>query len=83
MKYSAVALSAALVMGLVYLALAIAAFRHLTPEARGKERQRLLALTLWWPFYDLYDARAKNIRRAGTVTLLLCAACWIAWGMVK
>jgi hypothetical protein len=73
-----VAIAVALVLSLVYLGLAAKAYRHMRREPKTSEVQRLLAFTLWWPFYDAYEPHAKRLRIVGVVVLLVCLAAYSA-----
>ena len=81
MSQSAAALVIAVLLSFGYVGLATVAFRHLLPQHRSDEMQRLLALTLWWPFYDIYDAGAKRVRRVGMVILVLGVVAYLTWGL--
>lgn len=72
-------LVAAVVLSLVYLGLAVLAYQHMKPESRVSEASRLLAFTLWWPFYDTYEKLAKPFRLLGVAVLLACVAAYVAW----
>jgi hypothetical protein len=69
MSYPNIVLAIAAFLGLIYLGLAIAAFRYIKEENRINEVQHLLAFTFWWPFYDVYTSsvnqRAKLTRQPG------------------
>lgn len=61
MSASSFVLTIAIVLSLVYMGLAVAAFSHLKPEKKKEQRDWLLALTLWWPFYsDMYDGSTRE-----------------------
>lgn len=79
MNLANLTLVAAIVLNLVYLGLAIAAYQHMKPDSRASEASRLLAFTLWWPFYDAYEKSAKPFRLLGVAVLLGCVAAYVAW----
>ena len=79
MSQSNIALAAVIVLAFVYLGLSIAAYQHLRAENRANEVDRLLAFTFWWPFYDVYEHRAKGLRITGVVVLIACVAANVAW----
>jgi hypothetical protein len=80
MSYSNIALGIAVILGVAYLGLAIAAFRRMEVEHRSKEIQRLLAFTFWWPFYDVYKPSATGLRITGVVVLVASVVAYVAWG---
>jgi cbb3-type cytochrome oxidase subunit 3 len=79
MSQSTIALAVAVVLAIVYLGLAVAAYQHLKSENRANEMDRLLAFTFWWPFYDVYEHRAKGLRATGVVVLIACVVANVAW----
>jgi hypothetical protein len=78
MDTSSVLLGIAIILSIVYGALAVAAFGHMKPEHRSSDVDRLLAFTPWWAFYDdLYRPSAKRYRVAAIVILVLCVAAYV------
>jgi hypothetical protein len=84
-KASELVLPLAIMLGLVYVALALATLPHLRPEKRKEQREWLLGLTLWWPFYaDLYDGsvRERRLRLWGKLLLVVDTIAYVvhfAW----
>jgi hypothetical protein len=76
---ASIALVCGLILSFIYLGLAIIARGHMKHEHRANEANRLLGLTLWWPFYDFYGERAKGLRAAGIIVLALGVAAYVAW----
>ncbi len=82
MNLGNLALVAAVALSLVYLGLAIVAYQHMKQESRASEASRLLAFTLWWPFYNAYEKSAQPFRILGVAVLLGCVAAYVAWATV-
>ena len=76
-------LTIALTLNIFYLGLAMVAYQHLRPENRASESTRLLALTLWWPFYDVYKKSAKPYRILGAFILIACIGAYTSWAIIK
>ncbi len=82
MTISTIALGLAVILSVVYTLLAMTAYSHVVTEKRVK-LSGLLALTLWWPFYDIYDSKAQRLRFYGKALLPITAAAYVAWGLSK
>lgn len=59
----------AVVFTVLYVVLAILAFNHVIQEKKSKFSGGLLALTFWWPFYNMYDEYGKKLCIYGKVLL--------------
>lgn len=84
MSAPAIVLTAALVLNFFYVGMAFFAFNHVKEERRDQHgARRLLALTLWWPFYtDLYDDPAVRASRYGKVLLFVTAALYVIYAVL-
>lgn len=61
-------LSAAIFLSLLYLVLALLAFRHTTDEEKKSKDHILLKMDFWWPFYSsCYTDAARKFRMIGIV----------------
>jgi len=76
-------LTIALTLNIFYLGLAVVAYRHLRPENRTSKSTRLLAFTLWWPFYDVYKKSVKPYRILGVFILIACLGAYTSWALFK
>ena len=77
MTPAALAFPAAVALSIVYVLLAIANRRRMKPDVRASQASRLLAVTLWWPFYrEMYDGSksSRTLRTVGFVLLPVIAA---------
>ena len=83
MSYSNIALGIAVILGVAYIVLAIAAFRRIEDVHRSNEIQRLLAFTFWWPFYDIYKPSASGLRVIGEAVLVASVVAYVAWGKLE
>ena len=83
MNLANLTLVTAIFLNLIYLGLAIAAYQHMKPDSRASEVTRLLAFTLWWPFYGTYEKSAKPFRIFGAAVLLACVVAYVAWVKVS
>jgi len=73
-------LAVAIVLSIGYVAMAFAASSHVKPEKRDSRGvNRLIALTLWWPFYtDLYDEAGLRLCPYGRLLLFVAVAAYVA-----
>lgn len=79
MNLSLGALAIAVTLNLAYAILGIIAFTH-ADRKNDSGLSPILSLTLWWPFYNIYDEHGKRLCTAGRLTLLLTGAMYlIAW----
>lgn len=67
----------ALGVNAVYAGLGIAAFSRAKGDS-GMGLSRLLALTLWWPFYDIYDD-GSSLRKAGLIIFFVMLLLYGSW----
>ena len=74
-------LISALAMNVAYIVLAFIALRHLTTPRKGDPVERLLAVTLWWPFYGGYDSVGEKLATFGRILLPLCVGAYVLWGL--
>ena len=73
-----IVLGLAIALSLVYFALALIARSRIRQETKKDETDRLLTMTMWWPFYDdLYEPSAKPLRIAGAAVLFCCVALYV------
>ena len=79
MNLSSVVLTLALLLSVLYVAMAFYASSHVKPEKRDRRGvNRLFALTLWWPFYtDLYDDAGLWLAPYGKLVLFATAGLYI------
>lgn len=75
-------LSLAVFFNVLYLALAIAAFSHVRTEREQSMPliEKLLTLSYWWPFYDMYDETGKKLRIYGRIILVMTITAYAFWG---
>jgi hypothetical protein len=81
MSTATLALAAAALLNVLYIALSVASVAHIKPELRKRQADWLYALMLWWPFYpDMYDdsQRVRRLRIAGVMLVPVIAALYIA-----
>ena len=73
MTLSNLVLAIAILLNLLYVGMAFAAFGHVKNEKRDvRGVNRLLTLTVWWPFYDdLYDEGFARTSLMGKLLLPL------------
>jgi len=83
MSITSLILTIAIVLSFVYTLLALVAFRYVKPELKEKQHVHLLALTLWWPFYDIYDSSGQALCKYGKVLCLLDIVAYVAWGVMN
>lgn len=70
-------LTLAVLLSFAYVALAFVAFGRVKPEKKADQWDRLLALTLWWPFYDdMYEASARKLCLYGKMLFLIIVAAY-------
>lgn len=79
MNISSLALFLAVSLSVVYVILAIVAFTHVDKSKTAPLAPRLLALTFWWPFYDLYDNSARRVCFFGKIILPVAVAAYVIW----
>lgn len=79
MSISSLALFLAISLSVVYAVLAIIAFTHVDKSKTDMIAPRLLALTFWWPFYDLYDDSAKRVCFFGKIILPVAMVAYVIW----
>lgn len=78
MALSSLMMTLAILLSFLYVALAVVAFGRVKPEKKATQWDRLLALTLWWPFYDdMYDASARKLCLYGKILFLVIVATYI------
>lgn len=78
MALSSLMFTVAVLLSFVYVALAFVAFGHVKPEKKAGQWDRLLALTLWWPFYDnMYEASARKLCLYGKLLFLTIVAAYV------
>jgi len=82
MNISTFSLTLALILNVIYVILAIAAFAHVIEEKKVKQSDRMLALTFWWPFYDdMYDESGQKLCKFGKILLPITATFYIVWAV--
>lgn len=81
MRLSALALTIAILLSFLYAGLAFAAFTHVNKEKTTPLTPRWLAMTFWWPFYDIYDDSAQRLRLYGKIVLPIAIAAYVVWVM--
>lgn len=81
MSLSSIALTVAIVLSLLYTMLAVIAFTHVSKEKTIPLMPGLLALTFWWPFYDIYEEPAHGLRLYGKIILPIVIAAYVLWGV--
>ena len=72
-------LAVAIALNIAYLILAFAAYPHMTAESKASQTNRVLALMLWWPFYDVYDENGRRFSFWGKVLLPVCVGAYAYW----
>jgi len=78
MTLSSLSLTLAILLSLLYTALAFVAFSRVKQEKKVSQWNRLLSLTLWWPFYDdLYDESARKVRLYGKLLFPIIVVAYI------
>lgn len=83
MTLSSLALATAISLNVIYLVLALVASSHVKKEKTSPMMPALLAVTLWWPFYDIYDESIRRIRPWGIVLFVVTAGAYVAWGLTR
>lgn len=81
MSLSALALTLAILLSLLYVGLAFVAFTQVDKEKTTPLTPRLLAVTFWWPFYDIYDESVGRLRLYGKIILPIAIVAYAVWGM--
>jgi hypothetical protein len=77
-----IVLGLAIAFSLAYFVLALVA-RSRIRESIVSDADRLLTITMLWPFYDdLYEDSARPLRIAGMLVLVCCAALYAYWAMM-
>ena len=72
MEASSVAFFLGTVLGVVYVGMAIAALLSVPTEKKHLISSSLPTFFFWWPFYkSMFDESSNNLRRIGTITLVL------------
>jgi hypothetical protein len=79
MTFSSVALGVAVLLSAAYTALGLMAYQHVNKEKIDALTPQLLAITLWWPFYDMYDEEGGKLCKYGRVVLPLAIAAYVVW----
>ena len=77
---SSVLLITAIALALVYMGLAVSTFPYLKPERKKEQREWLLAISFWWPFYaDMYDGsiRERKLRLWGKAIFVLTLGAYL------
>lgn len=78
------ALVLAVLLSVLYTALAFIAFGRVKQEKKASLSDRFLALTLWWPFYDdLYDESARKLCLYGKFLFPVTAAAYVVWAVLR
>ena len=81
MEFPSISLGVAVLLSIVYGALAIRAHAHVDKGKMIKASPSLLALTAWWPFYDMYDDVGTRLCVYGRFLLPIIAGGYIYWGL--
>lgn len=79
MRLSSLALTAAVSLSVLYVALALVAFTHVHKEKTTALTPKLLSLTFWWPFYDMYDEYGRKLSTYGKIILPIAIAAYVLW----
>lgn len=66
-------------LGVAYVALAIVAYSHVNEEKTTPLLPKLLSLTFWWPFYDIYDERGRKLSVYGRIVFILAIVAYVLW----
>lgn len=81
MRLSSLSLTIAIVLSLLYVTLALVAFTHVSKTKTSSLAPKLLALTFWWPFYDMYDESGRKLCLYGKIILPLTIAAYVLWAV--
>ena len=79
MSLSSFALILAIGLSALYVILAFVAFSHVNKEKTTRLIPGLLALTFWWPFYDIYDQSGRRLCFYGRILLTIAIAAYLLW----
>jgi hypothetical protein len=79
MNISLIAPYLAMLLSVVYVILAIVAFANVDKSKTVPLFPRLLALTFWWPYYDIYDASVRKICIVGKIILPVAIIAYVMW----
>lgn len=77
MSLSSFAFFLAVLLGLIYVGLGVFAYLHVDKSKTTQFFPRLLALSFWWPYYDLYDDSVKTVCFIGKIILPVAVAAYI------
>ena len=80
MSLSSLALSVAILLSFLYVGLAFIALTRVDKEKTTPLTPKLLAVTFWWPFYDIYDESGRRLRLYGKIILPIAIAAYAVWG---
>lgn len=83
MMASSIALFCAVFLSVLYAILAAMAFSHTDKRKLSPLFPQLIALTFWWPFYDMYDERGKKLCKYGRIILPIAIAAYVVWGIKR
>jgi hypothetical protein len=83
MNISSMAFTVGVVLGVLYAVLGFVAFFHVEAEKRKKQSVRLLSITLWWPFYDIYDESVRKLCLFGRFLMPIAVAAYIVSAIYK
>jgi hypothetical protein len=83
-NWSSLALTTAVLLGVLYIFLALAVLSHIEQDKKSLLANRWPVFLFWWPFYgDIYSGSAKKLRLYGRVLFAAIFATYILWFMVK
>lgn len=77
MSLSSFAFSLGVLLGIIYVGLGVFVFLHVDKSKITLLFPRLLALSFWWPYYDLYDDSVKTVCLVGKIILPVAVAAYM------
>lgn len=77
---SSIAIWAASLLGVLYVALGLAALSHIGEENKPLLSNRWPVFFFWWPFYgDLYRDSGSKLRLYGKLIFLMMVVSYVVW----
>lgn len=72
-----------IVLGIAYAVIGMMAYSQRDESKLLTEADKLLAKSVWWPFYDYYMPAVKNLCFAGKILCVVEIILWSFWYFMK
>ena len=68
-----------IVLGVTYAILGVCAYFHVDETKIEPMAPRILAVSFWWPFYDLYDDAGRKLCVYGRIIFPFAIAAYVLY----